>query len=273
MGCTVYRLGEQLVADVSRDGELGRRRLLPPRFSDLRDAARPTLKEMTEGDRASGATWPPLIGKPGQRTDLVPARFRGAWRRSALWIDGKEVEDPLEVWWLQTPSVFADIRFCQRTARLDEQGPSVGGLLTAETAFAGVAEWDGALMTWHHALDAGRAPTAPEGQATGADVQDPPVLVAACAADVGELDSSGEQLLERGSLESADGLRTYQEAWSLKATLGEDWSADCTPERIAVSIGSFQVVVEDRRPEGPFLAELRRRIGRGWRLDGRLSLA
>lgn len=257
---------------MSRESELGHRSPLPPAFAGLRARRRPTLPAVVQDNGAPGPTSPPHVSGTCPPTTPVPARFTGVWRRRGLWIDGEEVADPLDAWWLQTPSLFADIR-CRRSG-VGSDGPDTGnrGLLTTETAFAGVAEWDGAQMAWHHWLDPARTPARRLDLAADVGEGTSPVGAGASAPDVGRLERIGEQLLETGSVWSDDRLRTYREAWSCEVPLWDGWSAECTPERIAVSIGSFEVVVENRRPDGPFLAELRHRSEQGWRLEHLLSL-
>lgn len=257
---------------MSRENELGRRSPLLPPFAGLGAPRSPTLPAVAQGKGASGPAARAHVRGSCPPTAPIPARFTGAWRRRGLWIDGEEVADPLDVWWLQTPSLFADIRCRRSSVGRDGPGTRDRSLLTTDTAFAGVAEWDGAQMAWHHWLDPAQTPARRLGLAADAGEGTSPVRQEASAPDVGRLERIGEQLLETGSLRSDDRLRTYREAWSHEAALDDGWSAECTPERIAVSIGSFEVVVEDGRPDGPFLAELRHGSGRGWRLEHRLSL-
>ena len=41
---------------------------------------------------------------------MIPERFRGAWRRVSIAVDGGDPVEPSRVVWVQTASAYADIR-------------------------------------------------------------------------------------------------------------------------------------------------------------------
>lgn len=66
----------------------------------------------------------------------LPAWARGAWRRTGLARGAGPEEPDGDVVWLQAGTGFADLR--------------TGG--SEERAFAGTTRWDGAALTWQHAV-------------------------------------------------------------------------------------------------------------------------
>jgi hypothetical protein len=88
----------------------------------------------------------------------LPSWFTGVWTRE--WIERKGVRtDLFDVHFLQTPSLFGDLRIPRDRPSL-AHAHSFADLTDAELlllakqrAFAGTTTVDGALATWHHEID------------------------------------------------------------------------------------------------------------------------
>jgi hypothetical protein len=93
----------------------------------------------------------------------IPPEFVGGWARVSISIGGGEPHEDSSVWWLQTPTLYGDLRV-----------PFVEGV--EPDSFAGRCMWDEPSLTWTHDLDL-------RGWAT---------------ADTGRVHWDGELLIEEG---------------------------------------------------------------------------
>lgn len=86
----------------------------------------------------------------------VPNRFVGLWRRT-LHLADNLADEQFQVFWLQTPRVYVDIRIPNVLYHTLEQGvkgtKNLQGLLTRQEAFAGYAQVDGDYCRWHRLID------------------------------------------------------------------------------------------------------------------------
>lgn len=88
----------------------------------------------------------------------VPPEYVGLWRRESIEIDG-EWDTSTRVYWLQTGSLYADIRIpAGRPAfdgirSLDECSPEQLRWLAGQEGFAGCLHVDGETCRWERALD------------------------------------------------------------------------------------------------------------------------
>ncbi len=121
----------------------------------------------------------------------VPAHLVGLWRRRSL-LDANGCDRTTEVYWLQTHSLYADLRLppgrpgfsgCTGVNDLDEEQL---GWLAQQQGFAGRLRLDENVATWVREIDF-----------------QPPARVA----DVGRLDLRGARLVEHGV------LTPYTEEW------------------------------------------------------------
>ena len=120
----------------------------------------------------------------------VPERYVGLWRRRLL--ESETLRDTdTEVWWLQTGSLYADLRLPPTPA--DKR--ATPQLLALQQGFAGELEVQDDLLTWHRWLDF-----------------QPPSGVA----DVGRVHFENGQLIEEGVLTS------YREVWERAAAISDD---------------------------------------------------
>ena len=91
-------------------------------------------------------------------SSTLPSWFPGIWTRE--WIERKGVRtDLFDVHFLQTPSLFADVRIPRdrpsfaRAQSFADLSDAELLLLAKQRAFAGTTTVDGALATWHHEID------------------------------------------------------------------------------------------------------------------------
>jgi len=91
-------------------------------------------------------------------SSTLPSWFTGVWSRE--WIERKGVRtDLFDVHFLQTPSLFADVRIPRerpsfaRAQSFADLSDAELLLLAKQRAFAGTTSVDGALATWHHEID------------------------------------------------------------------------------------------------------------------------
>jgi hypothetical protein len=121
----------------------------------------------------------------------VPERYVGLWRRRLL--ESESVRDTdTEVWWLQTGSLYADLR---QPARMQPAARTTPLQLARQEGFAGALEVKGDLLTWHRWLDF-RPPTG--------------------IADVGRMHFEGALLIEYGV------HARYREVWERTAAASDD---------------------------------------------------
>src|SRR4051812_18014208 len=114
----------------------------------------------------------PVPVPEGAPTMKVPT---GAWQRDWIQRHGGALERDVVVRYVQTPSVFGDVRTASErvdaTSFADLSDDQLAGL-ARQNGFAGVATIDGATVTWHHEIsfqpadgaDIGRIEPAGDGQ-------------------------------------------------------------------------------------------------------------
>jgi hypothetical protein len=89
----------------------------------------------------------------------VPEWLRGLWRRRSIRFPDGRVDDTTQVYWLQTESMFADIRIpAQRPelgqhASLQTLNVVESQALAQQGGFAGWTELDGSLCRWRRVID------------------------------------------------------------------------------------------------------------------------
>jgi len=170
-------------------------------------------------------------------TDL-PARFFGAWERSALTLDGEAVADAGRAVWVQAATFFVDVR-----------GP---GGFASDTCFAGTTKWSEPYLAWTHVID--RA-----GPEEGADAVE--------GEDRGHITFDGDDLIEEGSF-IAGAERAYAERWTRLAGPLTPVLAAASPGGLSVRVGDHAAAVVDRRATGgAFVAAYWRRGDSEWRLE------
>lgn len=124
-------------------------------------------------------------------TVTVPERFIGLWRRRLLETES-QCDTHTDVWWLQTGSLYADLR---QPHGLRPGKRSTPQQLALQQGFAGALEVQGDVLTWHRWLDF-----------------QPPSGVA----DVGRVHFENGQLIEEGV------LAPYREVWECVAAASDD---------------------------------------------------
>ncbi|HEY6176862.1 MAG TPA: hypothetical protein VIX73_20540 [Kofleriaceae bacterium] len=99
---------------------------------------------------------------PGEGTTDTTMRMRlptGAWQREWISRHGGPRDATVTVRYVQTPSVFGDVRIPAERAALDgaasfaELGDDQLLVLARQNGFAGYTTIDGANATWHHEID------------------------------------------------------------------------------------------------------------------------
>lgn len=145
----------------------------------------------------------------------LPLEFHGAWVRSGIAVGGGPFAEDTVVWWLQGPSLHADLRT-----------PVAGD--GEVTCFTGMTSWSEGELTWTHDLD-----LAPWG-----------------TADVGTVTWDGTDLLESGSFERDGRTVPYTERWRrMPGGDGPLWALGSATGRI-VRAGNYALTVVDERPSG-----------------------
>lgn len=173
---------------------------------------------------------------------MIPERFRGAWRRVSIAVDGGTPVEPSAVVWVQTASAFADIRV-----------PRIGfGDLHPAVSSAGSARWVDPHLHWRHDLDVDVSRTSDDG------------------GDVGEVSWRGPDLVESGTF-GDDGLAVpYVEVWRRMAGSDgpvDDWTSPDGRLR-SVRVGDHAITVADDRPAGgPYRACYRTLIAGEWAVE------
>ncbi|CAN5792534.1 hypothetical protein BH10ACT1_BH10ACT1_39180 [soil metagenome] len=157
----------------------------------------------------------------------IPDAFTGGWHRVSIALDGGPAHERSEVWWLQTPTRYADVRV-----------PLTEG--TDPDSFAGSCTWDEPALTWSHDLDL-------RGWATS---------------DTGRARWEGDLLIEEG-----DGYVEVWEripgSVGPAVALGRDHPS--AGAAVLVRTGDVCLTLEDARPlGGRYRAVARRRDGERW---------
>jgi hypothetical protein len=139
----------------------------------------------------------------------VNARLVAAWRREGISIGGAPASEPQDVWWLQTPSVFADVRI-----------PVAVGASAA--AFSGTTVQDGDRLTWHHDLS----------------------LHPITGADTGLVHWRDEDtLIESGTALVLGAPVAYEEVWRRATPRGASWEVRAIATGRRVVVGSYALDV------------------------------
>jgi len=126
----------------------------------------------------------------------VPEIYRGLWRRRVLETSG-HVDRSTTVYWLQTSSLYADVRIPAdrgRRGRLARLTPAGLRALARQQGFAGALTVDGDMLTWQRWLD-----------------YQPPAMP-----DVGRVRFDGVRLIEHGV------HAAYREEWQRVQPAGDD---------------------------------------------------
>lgn len=184
----------------------------------------------------------------------IPERFRGAWQRVSLSLDGGPPAEPAVVIWLQADEAFADLRL-PRNVRDTAHAPA---------CFAGITTWDAPQLRWHHHLDLDR---------DGEPVPEDEEAEAGATGDVGLVSWEGGDLVERGTFVIGGRPVPYVEVWRrlprceapIVALASDDgWGR-------LVRAGDHAItVVDERAAGGDYRACYRTRGPDGWRV--RLAL-
>jgi hypothetical protein len=179
--------------------------------------------------------------------DPVPGHLVGTWHRVGLVIDGAEVDETLDVLWLQGPEWYADIRLPLAGT---PGGPTAGTVpLSAPMAFAGPAAWSDPMMGWTHVFDSAGRPT---------------------GVDAGHLVFEGDVMIETGQWSEGDRVVTYAERWARLDD--EPATVEHRTGGVTVSAAGRRIAIDDHRPAGPFTAvRLEGDNAGGWVETGRLT--
>ncbi|MDQ1419573.1 MAG: hypothetical protein QOJ52_1535 [Acidimicrobiaceae bacterium] len=216
---------------------------------------------------------------------------QGAWTRQSVSINGSEPFELQRVYWLQTTSVYADLRVPFHPA---------GGT----ACFAGRSGWDGDRYVWSHPLDligpgaaspghASPGHASPDDASPGSDgpnFDGPNPLVPgsdgpnalgpnalgpnalgrdAFRDDIGELIWNGDRLIERGTL---PGGIAYEEIWVRLPGDPRDSEAVEAPTACHVRVGNYAITIVDTRPDGgSFNACYRVRTTHGWEISAAIG--
>jgi len=153
------------------------------------------------------------------REDPVPQRWRGLWRRLALERADGSGDTTSLVLWLQTDSLFVDLRIPISRAHAETFNPA----LAAQEGFAGRLFHSGTQARWDRRID-----FAPTG-----------------LPDEGRLRRARRMLVEHGLHEN------YVEHWWLDAPGDETAVIADTSTTIAVRAGDNLMFAQERRPRAP----------------------
>lgn len=163
---------------------------------------------------------------------MVPDRFRGAWQRISLSVEGGPWHEPTRAVWLQASTAFADLRIPLRSAALDHDEDQAAH---PTVSFAGAARWDEPFLEWEHRLDVHHEPGAFEDIVdVGATGWEDGCLVVA-----GTFDRWGEQVAFAEMWEPLPGSDGATMALVRSDGLG-----------LLVRCGDHAVTVVDDRPHG-----------------------
>lgn len=168
---------------------------------------------------------------------MIPAEFTGGWVRQGISIGDKPPGEDAVVWWLQAPTLHADLRVLLVDSGVDTSA----GL----TSFAGTTTWDGSALTWTRLVD----------------------LEGFDGTDTGVASWDGADLLESGTFSSGNGLTRYTERWvRLPGSEGPLWACHRDEERL-VRAGNYAITIADRRPSGgAFTATAWQLVGDQWQV-------
>jgi hypothetical protein len=191
---------------------------------------------------------------------MIPERFRGAWRRVSLSLDGSPPAEPAVVVWVQADEAFADLRL-PRNAHDPDHAPA---------CFAGATEWDPPYLRWSHHLDLDGDPGDPGDPRYGAGAAGGHDEDGAATSDVGLVSWDGGDLVERGTFVVDGQPVPYVEVWRrlprceapIVALASDDgWGR-------LVRAGDHAITVVDERPTGgEYRACYRTRGPSGWRVE------
>lgn len=168
----------------------------------------------------------------------VPAEYRGLWRRRLLQTPEHTDRSTL-VYWLQTGSLYADLRLPAERACDDPQ------VLARQQGFAGLLKVDGNRLTWERWLD----------------------FQPLAAPDVGRVHFEGEVLVEHGV------HAEYREEWERVQAAGADSIAlsleaeldargrQADRRGVLVACGDYFLFALDRRRALPPAADLAALLG------------
>jgi hypothetical protein len=170
---------------------------------------------------------------------MIPDRFRGVWQRVSLSVDGGPWCEPAQVIWVQTGSVFGDIRLAFE-GRADEH-PTM--------SFAGTVSWEEPRLRWHHKLDL----------YAGAEDDD--------SDDDAEVSWHGADLVCEGTFDRVDRTVPYVEVWRrLSGSSGSRLAlVRADGHGVLAQVGDHAVTIVDDRPRGgTYRACYRSRSHAGW---------
>lgn len=144
----------------------------------------------------------------------VPDELIGIWKRESIAVAGRQPYENSDVYWLQTPSRYADIRVPNH-----ESGRF--------SSFAGSQRWHAPRLRFHHELD----------------------LVGDFFDDEGTFHWDGETLIEDGTIVECGGEISFRERWVRQSVVGDDYS---TWEKrkedrliaICISIGDLKLILD-----------------------------
>lgn len=149
-------------------------------------------------------------------TSRIPQRYVGLWRRRLLEAPGLH-DDRSEVYWLQTPTLYVDLRISSDASSTAVQG------------FAGALQVEDNILTWHRWVDLMPAQPWP---------------------DVGRMEGAGDVLEEFGV------YQPYREIWERVGSAADGrawvWSGDGNDCGIWVMLGRYFMLALFRESEmGP----------------------
>ncbi|HET6953542.1 MAG TPA: hypothetical protein VFI47_24400 [Acidimicrobiales bacterium] len=178
---------------------------------------------------------------------MIPAPFRGAWRRVSLSVDGGPPIEPSDVVWVQSASAYADLRV-PRPGHADRHPPA---------SFAGITTWRDPHLHWRHDVDLDVDPISAGGAAPA-------------GGDVGRVWWDGADLVETGTFGTGDRGTPYVEVWRRLPGSGgptDDWASPDGTRRF-VQAGDHAITVADGRAAGGrYRACYRRRRAGAWTVE------
>ena len=137
----------------------------------------------------------------------VPNNIIGVWKRQGISINGAPAKEDADVFWLQTPFRYADVRTAWDGS--------------AAQAFAGRQSWQSPRLVFHHDLD----------------------FVQPAQSDEGDISFDGDDLIEKGSVKIDGKEIFYEERWVRQTSLQPDHEVlEQQPDR---AITSLSVKVAD----------------------------
>lgn len=177
----------------------------------------------------------------GHHAGPVPERFRGAWRRVSLAVDGSAPAEHADVVWLQTERTYADLRI-----------PRYGyGDIVAPMSFAGTTSWAAPFLRWSHDLDLDRGRPPADG-------------------DVGRVRWDGDDLVETGQVTEGGRAVPYTEVWRRVAGSDTCLESHRSPDGrcVVVRTGDHALTIaDDRAAGGAYRACYRTRHDGRWSVE------